>query len=230
MTTIAEVETQVKRIWRNSFQSELDEELEAHLRQPALAGGRVALETALIKELDDLQRAEPECRGDDSARRRTSARPGAHWTLGHPTYAARLFLAALGGHLQGFHGRRLCPLCGAGGTLSSGRHYAVGLDMAGDQRERYRRCAANGPVHPGRPHAVHRQRQRQCHRRRVGVDTRAAIAGRATPTYARLAGLHRLRSPALWRGRFPEGSAIAPSCASRSRSRSRCWAAPGRPG
>lgn len=52
MTTIAEVETQVKRIWRNRFQSELDEGLEAHLRQQALAGVRVALETALIEELN----------------------------------------------------------------------------------------------------------------------------------------------------------------------------------
>ena len=50
--TIAEREIQIQRIWRNSFQYELDEALETRLRQSALVGVKAALEAALIEELD----------------------------------------------------------------------------------------------------------------------------------------------------------------------------------
>ena len=50
--TIAEREIQIQRIWRSSFQYELDEALEIRLRQSALVGVKAALETALVEELD----------------------------------------------------------------------------------------------------------------------------------------------------------------------------------
>jgi transposase-like protein len=52
MTTIAQVESQVKRIWHSSFQSELNEALEHRLREQALVGVRAALQGALAEELD----------------------------------------------------------------------------------------------------------------------------------------------------------------------------------
>ena len=50
--TIAEREIQIQRIWRSSFQYELDEVLEIRLCQSALVGVKAALETALVEELD----------------------------------------------------------------------------------------------------------------------------------------------------------------------------------
>jgi len=50
--TIAEREIQIQRIWRSSFQYELDEALETRLRQSALIGVKATLEAALIEELD----------------------------------------------------------------------------------------------------------------------------------------------------------------------------------
>ena len=52
MTTIAQVQSQVKRIWHSSFQSELNEALEHRLREQALVGVRAALQRALAEELD----------------------------------------------------------------------------------------------------------------------------------------------------------------------------------
>jgi len=49
--TVAEMEVQIKRIWRSSFQNELDNALEANLRQSALVGVRATLEAALQEEL-----------------------------------------------------------------------------------------------------------------------------------------------------------------------------------
>jgi len=51
MTTVAEVQVQVKRIWRSSFQNELDNALEARLRKDALVGVHATLEMALQEEL-----------------------------------------------------------------------------------------------------------------------------------------------------------------------------------
>jgi len=51
MATIAELPRQVARIWRASFQSEMNSALEAHLREVTLVGVKAALETALDEEL-----------------------------------------------------------------------------------------------------------------------------------------------------------------------------------
>ena len=51
MCTIANVAKDVKRIWRHSFQAELDSALEQHLRAHALIGVQAALEAALVEEL-----------------------------------------------------------------------------------------------------------------------------------------------------------------------------------
>lgn len=51
MSTIVTLPTDVKRIWRHSFQSELDSALEQHLRTQALRGVKAALEAALVEEL-----------------------------------------------------------------------------------------------------------------------------------------------------------------------------------
>jgi putative transposase len=51
MPTIAQMKQQVDRIWHESFQTDLAETLVVQLRQHALAGVRVALETALVEEL-----------------------------------------------------------------------------------------------------------------------------------------------------------------------------------
>ncbi len=50
--TIAGREIQIQRIWRNSFQCELDEALETRLRQSALVGVKAGLKAALVEELD----------------------------------------------------------------------------------------------------------------------------------------------------------------------------------
>lgn len=50
--TIAQVENQIKRVWRSSFQYELDQALETRLRETALTGVKAALEAALREELD----------------------------------------------------------------------------------------------------------------------------------------------------------------------------------
>ena len=50
--TIAQVEVQIERVWRSSFQCELDEALEDCLRASALVGVKTALEAALAEELD----------------------------------------------------------------------------------------------------------------------------------------------------------------------------------
>jgi putative transposase len=49
--TTSELQTSIRRIWRQSFQSELDSALEQHLRARALDGVQAALETALLEEL-----------------------------------------------------------------------------------------------------------------------------------------------------------------------------------
>lgn len=49
--TTAELADTVKRIWRQSFQAELDSALEQRLRAEALSGVKAALETALREEL-----------------------------------------------------------------------------------------------------------------------------------------------------------------------------------
>ena len=51
MPTIAQLEIDIKRIWRHSFQAELDSALEQQLRSQALLGVRAALEAALVEEL-----------------------------------------------------------------------------------------------------------------------------------------------------------------------------------
>jgi transposase-like protein len=51
MSTVANLAKDVKRIWRHSFQAELDSALEQHLRAQALFGVRAALEAALVEEL-----------------------------------------------------------------------------------------------------------------------------------------------------------------------------------
>lgn len=51
MPTIAQLEIDIKRIWRHSFQAELDTALEQQLRSQALVGVQAALETALVEEL-----------------------------------------------------------------------------------------------------------------------------------------------------------------------------------
>ncbi len=52
MTTIAQVASQVQRVWRSSFQCEFDEALERRLREQALVGVKATLERALAEELD----------------------------------------------------------------------------------------------------------------------------------------------------------------------------------
>jgi transposase-like protein len=51
MATIAKLENDIKRIWRHSFQAELDTALEQQLRAHAVAGVKAALEAALVEEL-----------------------------------------------------------------------------------------------------------------------------------------------------------------------------------
>jgi len=51
MTTIAQVESQIERVWRGSFQYELNQALETRLRESALVGVKAALEAALQEEL-----------------------------------------------------------------------------------------------------------------------------------------------------------------------------------
>jgi transposase-like protein len=51
MPTIAQLETDIHRIWRHTFQAELDTELEQRLRAQALLGVQAALEAALREEL-----------------------------------------------------------------------------------------------------------------------------------------------------------------------------------
>lgn len=52
MPTIAQMKQQVERIWLASLQTDLADTLAAHLRSYALAGGKAALETALLEELE----------------------------------------------------------------------------------------------------------------------------------------------------------------------------------
>jgi putative transposase len=52
MTRVAEIPNQVKRIWRHSFQSELDSALEQQMRAQALAGVQTVLESALTAEVE----------------------------------------------------------------------------------------------------------------------------------------------------------------------------------
>jgi transposase-like protein len=52
MSTIAQVKSQVNRIWYASFQTDLADTLAAHLRRHALAGVQAALELALVEELE----------------------------------------------------------------------------------------------------------------------------------------------------------------------------------
>src|SRR5688572_25869568 len=52
MTRMSDLPSLVKRIWRHSFQTELDRALEQHLRAHALAAVQGVLETALIEELE----------------------------------------------------------------------------------------------------------------------------------------------------------------------------------
>ncbi|MCZ7575380.1 MAG: transposase [Ardenticatenaceae bacterium] len=52
MGTIAEVKDEIHRIWRSSFQTELDDALEAELRRSAVVGIKATLESALRAELD----------------------------------------------------------------------------------------------------------------------------------------------------------------------------------
>ncbi len=51
MATIAETESQVRWVWRSSFQTELEAALEVRLRESALVGVRATLESALQEEL-----------------------------------------------------------------------------------------------------------------------------------------------------------------------------------
>lgn len=62
MTRVAEIANQVKRIWRHSFQSELDSALEQHMRQAALQSVQAVLESALNEELEAARHdpAQPE--------------------------------------------------------------------------------------------------------------------------------------------------------------------------
>lgn len=52
MATIVQVGNQIGRIWRSTFQYELEEALETRLREQALVGVRAVLEAALQEELD----------------------------------------------------------------------------------------------------------------------------------------------------------------------------------
>ena len=52
MSTVADMQAQVLRIWRQSFQYELNAALETHLRAGAVQGVQVTLEAALRAELD----------------------------------------------------------------------------------------------------------------------------------------------------------------------------------
>jgi transposase-like protein len=52
MTTVAQVENQIERVWRGSFQYELDQALETLMREGALVGIKAALEAALQEELE----------------------------------------------------------------------------------------------------------------------------------------------------------------------------------
>lgn len=52
MGTIAEVKDEIHRIWRSSFQTELDDALEAELRRSAVVGIKATLESAVRAELD----------------------------------------------------------------------------------------------------------------------------------------------------------------------------------
>jgi transposase-like protein len=57
MTRMADLPSQVKRIWRHSFQTELDRALEQHLRAHALAAVQGVLERALIEEVEQQRHA-----------------------------------------------------------------------------------------------------------------------------------------------------------------------------
>jgi putative transposase len=57
MTRVAEIPNQVKRIWRHSFQSELDSALELQMRALALASIQSVLEAALNEEVEHDRRS-----------------------------------------------------------------------------------------------------------------------------------------------------------------------------
>lgn len=67
MATIAKLETDIKRIWRQSFQAELDTALELHMRTQALVGVQAALEAALVEELLAARAAAQEATGARTA-------------------------------------------------------------------------------------------------------------------------------------------------------------------
>jgi putative transposase len=67
MATIAKLETDIKRIWRHSFQAELDTALEQHMRAQALVGVQAALEAALVEELLAARAAAQEATGGRTA-------------------------------------------------------------------------------------------------------------------------------------------------------------------
>ena len=61
--TIAEREEQIIRIKEASFQSELDEQLEAHLREQVVEVVQATIEAALVEEVQvELERMEPKPR------------------------------------------------------------------------------------------------------------------------------------------------------------------------
>jgi putative transposase len=57
MTRVTEIPNQVKRIWRHSFQSELDSALEQQMRALALLSVQSVLETALDQEVEQQRRS-----------------------------------------------------------------------------------------------------------------------------------------------------------------------------
>lgn len=67
--TIVETMEQTHRIWKASFQTELNEGLESHLRQGALVGVGSALETALVQELTGQLGFEPYARFEEGGRK-----------------------------------------------------------------------------------------------------------------------------------------------------------------
>jgi len=78
MPRIAQLKHQVERIWYHSFHRDLTDALTQHLRQHALAGVKIALETALTEELTAYLGTAPYARTPDGPKPANRQRSGCY--------------------------------------------------------------------------------------------------------------------------------------------------------
>jgi transposase-like protein len=76
MATVIERQTQIEYIWRDSFQTELNDALKEELRQAALEGVKACLEEALRQELTEHLGFDPYERQAEGAKRPEAQRSG----------------------------------------------------------------------------------------------------------------------------------------------------------